>query len=378
MRVHRASSYAFSSVLLFSTGQASAQEGATVARAIEQLGSESPAERARARSTILQLGKPGLDAVRRAIHAPAEVCAAEHLFVIAEELGRERRTIHFTLSKDLGEKSWSVAWSGEQLATLKDPSGIVRILDADLKPTGNHFGHHTSYFAYDPKGKSLAYNHGADEVMLVECKTDRRVTIPVPDRPRVAWSPDGRHIATGGYGLCVEMWSVANGASVRRFRVQGAEGGLTPVFSPDSKRLVVGNRNDKTYVFDVESGNVVHVLDRPMTQQPAFSPDGTLLAIGYVDGQIGIWNVATGRLEKLLDGEGKEVFTVSWSPDGKILASAGLSGPIVIWSRQHLARLHALDPGSERTFCLAFRPDGKVLVAAGNQTTRTWTIESTR
>src|SRR5262249_37633925 len=129
-------------------------------------------------------------------------------------------------------------------------------------------------------------------------------------------------------------------------------------------------------VFEVASGNELHVLDRRMTQQPAFSPDGTLLAIGYVDGKIGIWDVAKGTLEKLLDGEGKEVFTVAWSPDGRMLASAGLSGPIVIWSRQYFAKLYSLESGSERTFSLAFRPDGKLLVAAGNQATRAYRVDA--
>jgi WD40 repeat protein len=384
MRVHTAGSFALGSVLLFPAGPLPAQENAAqedpkVARAIEDLGSEQPAVRAHARTAILQAGKPALDALRRAIDAPTREMFAEQLFVIAEDLGRERRCVRFELSKDLGYKSWHIAWlpGGERLAILQDYGGTVQILDSELKPTGDHFGDKTAYFAIDPQDRSLAYNHGDGEVVIVERKTGRRVSIPVRNQPMVAYSPDGRLVVTSGYGNDVEMWSVADGASARRFHVGGDQGGLTPVFSPNGKLLVIGNRNDKTTIFDFESGNELHVLDRTMTQQPAFSPDGTLLAIGYVDGKVGIWNVETGTLEKLLDGEGKEVFAVAWSPDGRILASAGLSGPIVIWSRQHLARLHSLDPGSERTFSLAFRPDGRLLVAAGNGTTRAWTIEST-
>jgi WD40 repeat protein len=365
-------------MLLLSAGSVWAQEDARVTRAIEQLGSELPVARAQARKTILQMGKPALDVLRRAVSASSEVLP-EHLLMVAEDLARERRGVRFALSKDLQAKSWHVEWrpGGQQLAILHDFGGTVRIFDAELKPTGDHFGDQTAYFAFDPQDKSLAYNHGAGEV-VVESKSGRRVSIPVRDKPMLAYSPDGRYIATGGYGRVVEMWSVADGANVRRFPVDGTEGGLVPVFSPDGKLLVVGNRNDKTNIFEVATGKELHVLGRRQTHQPVFSPDGTLLAISYVDGKIGIWNPATGTLEKLLDGEAEEVFTLAWSPDGRILASAGLSGPIVIWSREHLARLHRLDPGSERTFSLAFRPDGKMLVAAGNHTTRAWTIESMR
>ena len=378
MRAPVASSFALGSALLLSTGWIGAQED--LPQAIEQLGSDSPAVRAHARTTILKQGQPALDALRRAVSAPGDELFAEQLFVIAEELGRERRSVRFTLSKDLGEKGWHVEWypGGEQLAVLQDHGGTVRILDAELKPTGDHFGDDTAYFGIDPQDKSLAYNHGDAGVVIVERKTGRRVNIPVPDKPMIAYSPDGLHIATSGYGTVVEMRRVADGASVRQFHIGGTEGGLTPVFSPDGKLLVVGNRNDKTYIFDVASGEQVHVLDRKSTQQPAYSPDGALLAIGYVDAKVGIWNVATGTLVKLLDSETSEVFTLAWSPDGQMLASAGLSGPIVIWSRQHLAKLYSLDSGSERTFCLAFRPDGKLLVAAGNGTTRAWSVQSTR
>lgn len=378
MRTRLARSFALGSVLLLATGQVQAQEDAKVARAIEDLGSESAIVRARARTTILHQGKPGIDALRRAISASADEGYVEQMFVTAEELGRERRRFRFTLSKDLGEKSWHVAWRGQQLAILHDYGAPVRILDAELKATGEQFGEKAAYFALDPKGDKLAYNEGAGEVVIVERKTGQRVSIRVKEPPSLAWSPDGLHLATGGYGRVVELRSVADGTSVRQFQVEGTAGGLTPVFSPDGKLLVVGNRNDKTHVFDAASGEQRYVLDRRSSQQPAFSPDGTLLAIGYVDGKIGIWNVASGTLTKLVDGEGKEVFTLAWSPDGRLLASAGLSGPIVIWSANHLARLHHLDAGSERTFSLAFRPDGKMLVAAGNQTTRAWTIESER
>src|SRR5262249_26253692 len=74
----------------------------------------------------------------------------------------------------------------------------------------------------------------------------RTVKITVLDtknpQPGVAFSPDGKLIATGGYGTEAKLWDVAKGEHVRSFSTD-AEGGLTPVFSPDGKLLAVGNRN---------------------------------------------------------------------------------------------------------------------------------------
>ena len=163
-------SFALGSTLLLSSGSIGAQEEPEVARAIEQLGSESPAVRARARTTILRMGKPGLDALRRAISAPDEVLP-EHLFVIAEELGRERRSVRFELSKDLEQRSWRVAWrsGGQQLGILQFGSA-VRILNAELKPTGDRFGEKAMHFAFGPLDRSYAYN-GDQEVVIVERET---------------------------------------------------------------------------------------------------------------------------------------------------------------------------------------------------------------
>ncbi len=281
-----------------------AQDGG-VARAIEQLGSESPAVRARGRKTLLGLGKPALDALRRAISAPDELYP-ERLFAIATDLARERRRVRFELDQDLRERGFRVAWrpGGEQLGILRFGS-TVRILDAELKPTGDRFGEKAMHFAFGPLDRSYAYN-GDQEVVIVERETGRRVRVPArTNQPNMVYSPNGRHVVTAAYGHVAEMWSVADGASVHEFQVDGREGGLTPVFSPNGKLLAIGNRNGWTHIFDVKSGEELHVLDRKSTQQLVFSPDGTLLAIGYVDGKIGVWIVASGKVEKLLPGEVK-------------------------------------------------------------------------
>lgn len=354
------------------TGLVPAQSPAAIESAIERLGSESPAERAGARKVILDMGDAGIAALRRACAATKGI-PPEMLFVIAEDIGRERRSVTFKQTWDLGERGWRLQWRGDQLALLQKLGGTVRFFDAQWQPTGESFGKDAGYFALSPTGKGFAFNEGKGKVVIAQ-DGKPPVQIAGQDRPSVAYSPDGSLLATGEYANHVDLWRVADGARVNQFTVEGTRGGLRPLFSPDGKLLVVGNRNDKTHIFNVDTGKVLHVLNRKQTQQPVFSPNGKLLAIAYVDAKIGIWNVATGKLVKLLDGAAEEVFTLAWSGDGRFFASAGLKGPIVIWSGKHLAKLKTLDSGSERTFRLAFRADGKVLAATGNQTTRAWTI----
>jgi len=379
MLARRPGSPARCALVLLLAGAAPAQEPVEIAGPLQRLGSASAADRARARESILRLGAPGLEALRSAIDADRGMLP-EHLFVLAEAIGRERRGVRFVQRADTGHKSWHVAWcpDGRRLAILDRFGGPVRILDGELQPTGESFGDDAAYFALDPTGKTVAYDRGKGEVAIADVSAGVRARIAVTDRPSLAYSPDGRFLATGGYGLAVDLYGVADGKPVRRFVVDGSKGGLTPVFSPDGTLLVVGNRNDTTHVFDVATGDLRSVLDRKMTQEPAFSPDGKRLAIGYVDGTIAVWDVATGALVKSMASGIEEVFALAWSPDGRFLASAGLGGPVTVWSGEFLARLHTLDSGSQRTFSLCFRPDGELLVAAGNETTRTWVVEEPR
>ena len=96
--------------------------------------------------------------------------------------------------------------------------------------------------------------------------------------------------------------------------------------------LAVGNRNAETHVFEVATGNVLHVFPEIQTQGLQFSPDGRTLAVAYVDGNLRLWNMADGRLLHGLKTTAKELYRVEWSPDGRILASSGLEGKITLWN----------------------------------------------
>ena len=354
-----------------------AQESADrIEAAIRGLDDASPAVRARARSELFRIGDPALAALRSILQAPQDL-PPEVLLVRAEQVGAERRSHPFVLTVDRRQRGWRIAWcdDGSRLALLTQHGGELLYLDRDLEPIGDAVPGAFSYLAAGPEGAlALADRHGGGaRIMRPDGDT---VRVRTGQDGGVTFSPDGRLLATGGYGREVRVMHTDDGREHRQFGVRGTVGGLTPVFSPDGKTLAVGNRNDRTTLIDVETGQLLHELERRQSQELAFSPDGRRLAIGYVDGRIGIWDVATGTLEKLLESGCEEVFTVTWSPDGALLATAGLGGPIEIWSARHLARLHALDPESERTFRIRFRPDGQQLVAAGNGQLRAWRIGS--
>jgi WD40 repeat protein len=180
----------------------------------------------------------------------------------------------------------------------------------------------------------------------------------------VAFSPDGRLLATGGYGTHAKLWDVATGRLLRSLDAGPREGGLTPVFSLDGKTIAVGHRNAETRLFDAESGKRLHELPRTMSQELKFSPDGRALAVGYVDGGVALWDSATGALLRSAATAGKEIYTLDWTPAGDVLVTAGLQGKIILWDPRELKALKELD-APEWVIRVRFSPDGNRLYSAG-------------
>ena len=146
----------------------------------------------------------------------------------------------------------------------------------------------------------------------------------------VAFSPDGRLLASAGYDRTVRLWDPATGSRLRT--LTGHTSDVSGVaFSPDGRLLATA------------TGSAVRLWD-PATGEPrrtltghtggvsgmAFSPDGRLLATASGDKTVRLWDPATGKPRRTLTGHTEGVNGVAFSPDGRLLATA--SGPAVwLW-----------------------------------------------
>jgi eukaryotic-like serine/threonine-protein kinase len=201
----------------------------------------------------------------------------------------------------------------------------------------------------------------------------------------VAFSTDGRRVASAGEDKTVHVWDTTAGREVLVLHGHTGRCGCV-AFSPDGHRLASASQDKTIRVWDAtplradERQDILTFSGHgDEIRCMALSPDGKVASAG-IGTSVKVWDGATGEVSAVFDAHGVTVFCLAWQPDGKRIACAGWDGRLHtawVWDARTGNPIFPLPCPS--CFAMAFSPDGRYLVTGGgNEALQIWDAGSGR
>ncbi|MGX9884488.1 toll/interleukin-1 receptor domain-containing protein [Streptomyces sp. NPDC002276] len=264
------------------------------------------------------------------------------------------------------------------------PESRLAVLDAAVSPESGLLSHSwpVRSVAFSPDGKTIASGSQDGIVQLWDATTQRKIGAPLIGHNQgvtsVAFGPGGRTLASSSSDGTVRLWNITDHKQIGD-ALQAHAGAIHSVaYSPDGRTLIAGGSGDSGTVrlWDVATHHQIGTPlgGRAYDASVAFSPDGRTFATGAED--LRLWDARShAPIGKALTTAGYGISSVSFSGDGRIIAAADADGGVRLWDTTTRAPIGKPFTASTGVDSVAFSPDGTMFAAAYDDgSVRLWDI----
>jgi WD40 repeat protein len=190
----------------------------------------------------------------------------------------------------------------------------------------------------------------------------------------VAWSQDGRRIASASGDQTAQVWDATSGDHLTRYTGH-SDSVYTLGWSPGGGRMASGSNDKTVQVWDPTFGDHFYTYTghRDWVWSVSWSPDGKRIASGGGDSTVQVWNSGDGSHVFSYRGHSAPVHAVSWSPDGSRIASSSVDGTVQVWNAVNGDQLYTFQPLLTSIWSVTWSPDSRrIATACDNKTVQVW------
>ena len=294
-------------------------------------------------------------------------------------LKRVRVTEPMVLGDRQTNEAYSIAFSADSSRiAAASGDGKVRIWNLANGHLEQTLTEHTSFVfcvAFHPADATRLASAGADgRIKLWNWKTGAELHAwPGPagyeygGAYSLAFSPDGRRLATPGAERVATIWDTAS--FVRLQTLPGHElGVMTVAFSRDGKRLATGSHHGIVRIWDSLNGGLLREMGEPgpPVSCVAFRQDDRQLAASSFDKSVRVWDLDSPDREPRHEFRAHSALALglAYSGDGKRLATAGGDGVLALWDLASGRQVLAFRDTLAVAYCARFSPNGNRLAAS--------------